>query len=100
MSRRSAATGWPWFDLGMQMTLLTIEAQQVIAMRLAMLALGGPGVGRESIRMVTEKVQAAMECQRLMMLGAGTDKPGLQAQSVVGLYRRRVGANLRRLSKA
>jgi hypothetical protein len=77
-----------WFNLAM----LTAESQQVVWLRTMKLAAGGVVAEREASRMVTEKVLAAqMEAERLM-LGATPD-------SVVKRYRRKVRANVRRLSK-
>jgi len=82
----------PWWKLGMDATMLAFESQQVIGMRLAMLALGGSAAQVEAERMVTEKMVAAGEAALLMASG-GT------AAGVVAGYRRKVRANARRLSK-
>ncbi len=77
--------------------LLAFEAQQVIALRLAKLVLGGPAAKREAHRMVAEKVDAAMVAGRMMSaaMGRGTKDGG--ADQVVRMLRRRVRANRKRL---
>ena len=50
-----------WWKLGMDATLLAMESQQVIGLRLAKLSLGGPAAQIEAQRMVSEKIMAAGE---------------------------------------
>jgi hypothetical protein len=76
-----------------------MEAQQVIALRLAKLALGGAAAEREAARMVSEKVKALADSQRLVVSAAVRGKADNAPASVIGLYQRRVGANKRRLSR-
>ena len=97
--KRRKTSGWPWVSLGLQSAKLAIEAQQVVALRMARLAAGGPNAYREATRMVTEKVAAFAAAQRVMLGAAGTDKNGKTSKKVLALYRRRVAANKRRLSK-
>ncbi len=76
----------------MDMSMLALEAQQVIALRLTRLALGGPAVAaRETRRMVSEKAVAAVETGMHLATGGAPDK-------VVRHYRRKVRANRDRLS--
>lgn len=82
-----------WWKLGMDATLLAMESQQVIGLRLAKLSLGGPAAQIEAQRMVSEKIMAAGEAA--MMIATG-----VSAQKVVTGYRRKVRANARRLSQA
>ena len=76
--------------LGYDMTMLGIESQQVIALRLTRIALGGPAAERETRRMVSEKATAAVETGLHLASGGGPDK-------VVSSYRRKVQANRDRL---
>ena len=46
------------FDLGFASARLALDAQDVIALRLAKLALGGPEAEREASLMVSEKYKA------------------------------------------
>ena len=78
--------------LTMDMALLSLEAQQVIALRLTRLALGGPAVAaRETRRMVSEKAVAAVETGVHLATGGSPHK-------VVRNYRSKVQANRARLS--
>ncbi|MCJ2035322.1 hypothetical protein [Methylobacterium sp. J-068] len=81
-----------WWKLGMDATMLAMESQQVIGMRLAMLSAGGSAAQAEAQRMVTEKITAASEAALLIAAGGSTAR-------VVADYRRKVRANARRLSK-
>lgn len=81
-----------WWKLGMDATLLAMESQQVIGLRLAMMTAGGAAAQIEAERMVTEKIMAANEAVLLMATG------GSPARVVAG-YRRTVQANARRLSE-
>lgn len=82
-----------WWKLGMDATLLAMESQQVIGLRLAKLSLGGPAAQIEAQRMVSEKIMAASEAAMMIATGVSTQK-------VVTGYRRKVRANARRLSQA
>jgi len=97
---RGHMAGWSWMMLGWQSAALALEAQEVIALRLAMLAAGGPKAQSEAVRMVSEKMLAATESQMLMLRALGRNRVERGARSVVGLYRRRVKANRRRLRKS
>ncbi len=81
-----------WWKLGMDMSMLAVEAQGVIVQRLTMLAMGGPAAQVEAQRMVTEKVWAAGETLMLVASGASNRK-------VIHNYRRKVQANATRLSR-
>jgi hypothetical protein len=82
-----------WWKLGMDATMLALESQQVIGMRLMMLSAGGSAAQVEAQRMVSEKIMAAGEAALLVASGGSTTR-------VVAGYRRKVRANARRLSKA
>lgn len=81
-----------WWKLGVETTLLALEAQQVVALRTVSLMLGGPAAVLEAQRMVAEKVMAAGET-------AVTVAAGGEPRAVVRAYRHKVRANKRRLSK-
>jgi two-component sensor histidine kinase len=78
----------PW----MNMLLLAAESQQVIALRMLKLAAGGAAAGDEAQRMTSEKLTAMAEAGAKLMTGGSTD-------SVVSDYRRKVRANIKRLTK-
>ncbi|WP_349645038.1 hypothetical protein [Bradyrhizobium sp. Leo121] len=75
------------------MTTLAVEANHVIALRLMKLMLGGSGARREAERMISEKIDAAVEAGTRLMTGASGDE-------IVRRYRRRVAANAKRLTKS
>ena len=76
-----------------------LEAQQVIGLRLAKIALGGAAGEAEAHLMVNEKVATAFQVQQAAMLslmtGGGAGIPAATAAT----YRRKVLANRRRLLK-
>ena len=82
----------PWIKLAIDTTLLGLEAQSVIGLRLTQLALG-QGNPTEAQLMVTEKMLAFMDA-------ATTTAAGRSAHVIVEDYRRRVQANARRLRLA
>jgi hypothetical protein len=77
-----------WFNLSM----LAAESQQVVWLRTMKLARGGVAAKREAKLMVSEKVAVANSEAGRMMMGA-------TPVSVIKRYRRKVKANMRRLSK-
>ncbi len=90
-------TMFDFADMAFQSTMLAIESQQVIAMRLTKFALGGPDVQREAELMISEKMQSMAETSRMLVMAAlGGDATG--AHKVVKHYRGKVSANVRRLS--
>lgn len=72
--------------------MLLAESQQVIGLRLWKIALSGPAAGHEVNLMISEKAMAAGEAAQMMMSGKSVD-------SVIRNYRRKVGANARRLRR-
>ena len=81
----------PWLRLSLDATMLAVEAQSVIAMRLTSAALGR-GSHAENTRMVTEKAAAFVEAATALAAGGS-------AQDVVHGYRKHVRANARRLRR-
>ena len=89
-----------WFSLSSQAALLGWEAQNVMLLRLMRLAAGGALAQSESARMISEKVQALGEAQTTAAVA--TIKGGKSHQvskKVLGVYKKRVRKNRRRLSK-
>jgi hypothetical protein len=75
------------------LTILAIESQHVIGLRMMKLMLGGKGAQREAELMISEKIQAAVEAGTRLMSGASGDE-------IVRRYRRRVASNAKRLTKS
>jgi hypothetical protein len=76
---------------GYEATMLALEANGVIGLRLIKIALGGVDAAYEVNLMVQEKVDAAHEAMATL-IGGGT------FQTVLAGYRRRVAFNAERLS--
>lgn len=81
-----------WMRLMFESSLLGLEAQRVIALRMMALAGGGSRAQAEAQRMITEKLFALIRGGSMLTAG----KP---PTSVVRHYRSRVRANERRLSR-
>jgi hypothetical protein len=88
-----------WLDLPLDAARLTYEASQVIGLRLALAARGGPDVHLEVTRMLSEKAQAAMDVQMVFARSFISGEGHLAAPRAVALYRDRVRANHHRLTR-
>lgn len=82
-----------WIRLVAQSTLLALEAQRVMALRMAAIATGGSRAQAEIQRMILEKFVASMRAGAMVTMGQPTT-------SIVRHYRSRVRANERRLLAA
>lgn len=89
----------PWLDLWIASTRLGMEAQAVIGMRLHGMATGSLPAVHEAGLMVPEKLAALADAQMILARAAVTGRSSFAAEDVVRLYRRRVRANRRRLSR-
>jgi hypothetical protein len=90
----------PWFGLAWDVAQLGFEAQSVIALRLARLAAGGASARTESRRMVNEKAVAMVEAQVAALSASATGRHGWAvAKKILRIYKKRVRANQRRLSR-
>lgn len=90
-----------WLGLSLQGARLAWEAQNVIALRLMRLAQGGSRGQSEAQRMVTEKVAALVEAQASAATAAMTGQNSHRiAKKVIGVYRKRVSKNRRRLARS
>jgi hypothetical protein len=74
------------------LTMLAIDANRVVGLRVMKLMLGGKGARREAQLMVSEKIDAAFKAGASLMAGASGDE-------IVRQYRRRVAANAKRLGR-
>jgi len=81
----------PWFRLASDTTLLAMEAQTVIGLRLGQIAMGRGSLAENQL-MVTEKMLALAEA-------AATIAAGGSAHKVVKGYRKKVQANTKRLKR-
>lgn len=90
----------PWLRLSLNAFRLGAEANSVVALRMMKIAGGGAGAAKETQLMVSEKIQAAIEAQSQLAIGAMTGAaPHVGPAKAVALYRRKVRANRRRLLK-
>jgi hypothetical protein len=89
-----------WFALSSETARLGFEAQRVIAIRMMRLAGGGAKAKAESRRMVSEKIAAFAEAQAAAaaVMAEGGDHHRA-AKKVLGIYKKRVRSNTRRLTK-
>jgi hypothetical protein len=94
-----ARTTNPWFDLSVDMARLGFEAAGVIGLRTMQATLGAADVQKEATLMVTEKAKAAWDAQFVIARSLLAGQAHLAPHRTVALYRRRVQANRRRLSK-
>jgi hypothetical protein len=86
-----------WPGLSFDIWRAGLEAQQVIALRLAKLARGGAAATAETNRMVSEKMAAAVEAQRAAATALLTGRAAQIPTRTVALYRRKMRANRKRL---
>ncbi|MES2288381.1 MAG: hypothetical protein V4530_01485 [Pseudomonadota bacterium] len=88
-----------WMTFGLNSWMLGYEAATVVGLRMAKLAMGGPGAAQEAQRMVAEKIAEAQSLNLRAMTGALGQSPAAVANASVQQVRRKVRANRRRLSK-
>jgi len=90
----------PWLQVGTDAAVLGMEAAQVVGLRMAKLAAGGPAADVEARRMVSEKVEATMALQALAMTGALGWTAPRAASRTIAHYRRKVRQNRKRLMRS
>lgn len=90
----------PWLTLSFKIAQLGWDAQSVMALRLLRLAGGGARGQAEASRMSAEKIAAMTEAQAAVAAAviAGR-KNHVIADKALGVFRKRVRANKRRLSR-
>ena len=98
MRRRSNRS---WSKLWTAGVMLGLEAQMVVALRLAKLSWGANAKAAKSERrrMVGEKIKALGDAQRTVVKSVLRGSGHRADVQVVRLYRTRVRANLKRLAK-
>lgn len=88
-----------WLRLGLNTLALGMEASQVIALRTLKILSGGSAGQAEARRMMDEKMQSGLDLQSAALTGWLGQTAHGAAGKVVSHYRRKVGANRRRLTK-
>lgn len=81
----------------LQAAWLAMEAQQVIALRMMKLAMGGPAAKREAHRMVAEKLDATATAAGMVAAALMRGAPDGGADAMVRMLRQRVRKNRKRL---
>jgi|KBSMisStaDraftv2_1062788.scaffolds.fasta_scaffold72337_8 hypothetical protein len=89
-----------WMEIAAAAASLGVESVEVIAMRTAGAALGGPNAADEAWRMWSEKVVALAELQARLFIGALGQTPAGAVRETLNYYRSEVAANRRRLGRA
>jgi hypothetical protein len=90
----------PWFALTFKTIQLGLDAQSVIALRMMRLASGGRAAEAEMTRMVIDKAEAIAEAQGAATAAVMTgSKDHVVAGKTLDVFRKRVRANKRRLSR-
>jgi hypothetical protein len=87
-----------WAGLPLNMWQATLEAQQVIGLRVARLAGGGRAAWAEATRMTSEKIAALGEAQTAAMIALLMGKAAAVPSRTLALYRRKMRANCKRLT--
>jgi hypothetical protein len=90
----------PWLTIARDAARLAVDAQSVVALRLARFARSAEFDWREAQRMTTEKVAALAQVQvaTALSLMSGKQAPAV-AKKAIGIYGKRVRRNRRRLSR-
>ena len=81
-----------WWKLPQDLVAANLEAQRVIALRLAKLARGDAAARKEAQRMANEKIAASIEAGLTLASGGSPEK-------VLRRYRALMRANAKRLLK-
>jgi hypothetical protein len=89
----------PWFRFGVNAWSLGTDASSVIALRTLKIAAGGVAAEVEARRMVSEKIEAGLALQALVLTGGLGLTASSAATKMLTHYRRKVRANRRRLAK-
>ncbi|HEY1928478.1 MAG TPA: hypothetical protein VGG92_13510 [Caulobacteraceae bacterium] len=91
--------GNPWLGIGLDAWSLGLEASAVMGLRALKIGQGGAGGQAEVERMISEKVEAALDLQRRALTGGLGATPASASARTLAHYRRKVRANRRRLSR-
>lgn len=95
---RSTTRSNPWIGVGWDAWRLGLEASTVVSLRALRIAQGGATGQAETLRMMSEKVEAALSLQAMAMTGGLGETPATASRRALAHYRRKVRANRRRLA--
>lgn len=90
---------WDWMEIGAATAMLGLESADVVSLRIAGAAAGGPKAADEAWRMWSEKIIALAELQTRFFTGSLGSTPAGAAKATLTHYQRKVAANRRRLEK-
>lgn len=88
-----------WMKASFDAWALGAESATVAGMRVAKIAAGGSPAATEAALMISEKVQAGLELQASLVASGLALTPLAGTQTALRLYRKKVAANRRRLSR-
>lgn len=88
-----------WMSLLFETAKLGLEAQNVIGLRLVRLAQGGAVGAAEAQAMVRDKMAAFHEAQHVASVAIMTANTHILSKKTLQIFRKRVRANRRRLSR-
>ena len=89
----------PWLALTFQAAQFGLQVQSVMALRLMRLAEGGNPGRREARLMVVEKMAALTEAQVATAATIVTGRSHTAAKKVVQVFKKKMRANRKRLSR-
>ncbi len=98
MARHNQRSNGSIFSLSLDAWSLYLDVSTVIGLRMMKVAAGGSSADREIALMINEKVQSAIELQIDGVTGRLGVTPASAAKKVIRHYKRKVGANKRRLA--
>ena len=90
----------PWLALTFESVQLGLDAQRVMFLRMMRFAGGGVASRNESQRMIAEKIAAVSEAQTVAAAAIVSGRrDNVVARKVMRVFKKRVRANKRRLSR-
>ncbi len=87
-----------WMSIALDSWYLGLEASTVIGLRTMKMMTLEPGFEAEAVRMVSEKASAGAELAIQLAFAGPALTPASAARKTVRHYRKKVGANRKRLS--
>jgi hypothetical protein len=89
-----------WRRVPLNLWQASLEAQQVIGLRLLLMTRGSKAATAEIARMIPEKVSATLEVQQAAAFAILNGRTGVVPSQALSIYRKKMRANRRRLRAA